>query len=151
MSGKMSLNKSEYVCTLNLQRLLFLLSFVMYSVGDGLTAVYMMEKKGVMSEINPIVRFVYDSYGGLGVVSIKMFYAFVILFFVWRISKGKNTYWAVTGFLLALFIGGIMLSFANLMTANDMIPQSAISITFTFLSLALFFILVGEMKDKLHA
>lgn len=136
--------------TLNLQRILFLLSFVMYSLGDGITAVYMMEKKGIMSEINPIVRFVYASYGRLGVVSIKMFYAFVILFFVWRISKGKNTYWAVTGFLLALLIGGIMLSLANLMTANDMIPQSAISITFTFLSLALFFIMVGDMKDKRH-
>ncbi len=121
----------------------------MYSIGDSLTAVYMMEKKGIMSEINPDVRFAYASHGGLGVVSIKMFYVLIILFFAWRISKGKNTYWAVTGFLLALFIGSMMLIIANLMTANDMIPQSAISITFTFLSLAFFFIMVGDMKDKL--
>jgi len=79
-----------------------------------------------------------------------MLYAFVILFFVWRVSKEKNTYWAVTGFLLALFIGGIMLIRANLMAANDMVPQSAILIIFTYLSLAFLFMMIGDMMDKLH-
>ena len=136
---------------MTLQSTLFLLSFVMYSIGDSITAVYMMEKKGIMSEMNPVVRFVYTSYGGLGVVSIKMIYILIILFFAWRISKEKNTYWQVTGFLLALFICSIMLIHANLMAANDMIPQSAISITFVFLTLSFFLIIIGNLIDKIHA
>jgi len=47
-----------FLYTLNPQRLLFPLSFIMYGVGDGITAANMMSKMGIMSEINPIVRFI---------------------------------------------------------------------------------------------
>lgn len=128
-----------------------MLSFLTYGVVDGVTAVYMMEKRGTMSEINPVVRYTYVYSGGLGVIAIKMLYAFIILFFVWRLSKGKNTYWTVNGFLFALFIGSILVMRANLMTANGMIPQSSVSIIFTFLFVSMLFLYVGKQIDKFYS
>src|SRR5574341_1765467 len=86
---------------LNLQRFLFLASFLTYGVGDGLTAVYMIEKNGIMSESNPIIRFMYLSSGAQGVISFKIWFTFMILYFVWTISSRTNTYWTINGFLSA--------------------------------------------------
>lgn len=139
-----------FLSAVTLQRLLFLLSFITYGVGDSITAVYMMERKGIMYESNPLVRFVYVSSGGQGVVAIKVFYASIILFFAWLISRKENTHWKVNGFLFALIIGSIMVMQANLKTAYDMIPQSATSIMFTFLSMEALFVMVGYLIDKLN-
>lgn len=138
-----------FLSVVTLQRLLFLLSFITYGIGDSITAVYMMEKRGVMYETNPLVRFVYISSGGQGVVAMKVFYASIILFFAWLISRRKNTHWKVNGFLFALIIGSIMVMQANLKTANDTIPQSAASIMFTFLSMEALFVMMGYLIDKL--
>lgn len=139
-----------FISTANLQRMLFLLSFLTYSVGDGITAAYMMEKVGVSHELNPVARFVYASHGVHGVIAIKVWFAFVILFFVWLISRKKDNYWAINGFLSALSVGGAMAMGANIMAANGIFPPSPGSIAMTFLFLTVLFVVIGDAMDKIH-
>lgn len=140
-----------FLTTTNLQRLLFLLAFLTYGVGDGVTAAYMMDNSGVMREINPFVRYIYVSNGAQGVITIKIWFAFIILVFVWIISRKTNTYWTINGFLSALCVGGIMAMRANLMAAYGLPPPSAGSIITTFLFLTVLFVMLGDMMDKLHS
>ena len=137
------------ISTANLQRLLFLLSFLTYGVGDGVTAAYMMEKAGVTREVNPIIRFIYASSGAQGVITFKIWIGFVILFLVWIISRRTNTYWTINGFLSALCVGGIMAMRANMMAASGMDPPSPGSIIMTFLTLTVLFVMLGDLMDKL--
>lgn len=138
------------ISTVNLQKLLFLLAFLTYGVGDGITAVYMMDRTGVMREINPIVRYMYVSSGAQGVVTIKIWFTFLILVFVWIISRKTNTYWTINGFLSALCVGGVMAMRANLMAAYGLPPPPAASIITTFLFLTVLFVMLGDLMDKLH-
>ena len=133
---------------INLQRLLFLLSFLTFGVGDGITSTYMMEIRGVAEEVNPVIRFMYVSSGADGVILIKTWFTFVILFLVWRFSCGKNIYWTINGFLFALFIGGVMAMGANLMEANGVQSLSSNTVIFTFLLSIQLFVLIGDLLDK---
>lgn len=135
---------------LNIQKILFLLSFLTFGIGDAITAAYMIEKMGVMREINPIARFFYLSNGVSGLISIKIWYALLILFATWIISIKSDAYWTVNGFLCALFIGGIMAMRANIMAMMGLSPPSPDSIIMTYLALALVFILMGDVMDKMH-
>jgi len=132
----------------NMQRWLFLLSFLTYGIGDGITAVYMMEGAGVLREINPIVRFLYTSYGGHGVVGLKIWFAMVVLFLVWNISKRENTYWKINGFLVALTLGGGMAMFANLMIAFNMISLPSSLIIMAYIALTALFVMIGDLIDN---
>ncbi|MFA4934529.1 MAG: DUF5658 family protein [Candidatus Methanoperedens sp.] len=138
-----------YISTANLQRLLFLLAFLTYGVGDGVTAAYMMDRTGIIREINPVMRFLYASYGAQGVIGIKIWFTFMILFLVWIISRRTNTYWTINGFLSALCVGGFMAVRANLMAAYGMTPPSASSVIMAFLILMVLFVMLGDMMDKL--
>lgn len=84
-----------FMSTANLQRLLFVLAFLTYGIGDGVTAAYMMDRTGVIREINPVMRFLYASYGAQGVIGIKIWFTFLILFLIWIISRRTNTYWTI--------------------------------------------------------
>jgi hypothetical protein len=140
-----------FIITANLQRLLFLLSFLTYGVGDGVTAAYMIEKTGVMREANPLVQFVYASSGAQGVITFKIWFSFIILLLVWIVSRRTNTYWTINGFLAALCVGGIMAIRSNLMAAYGVIPPSPDSIIMTFLILTVLFVMMGDMMDKLSS
>ncbi len=133
---------------LNLQRLLFILSFLTFGVGDGVTATYMMKKEGVMRESNPIIRFMYAT--GSSVISIKIWFTFIILFLVWLL-KSKDSYWTINGFLFALFVGGIMATGANLMATSGITPPSPGSIIFTYLFLVILFVMMGDAMDKISS
>ncbi len=137
--------------TANLQRLLFLLSFLTYGVGDGVTAAYMIEKTGVMREANPLVQFVYVSSGAQGVITFKIWFGFIILLLVWIVSRRTNTYWTVNGLLAAFCVGGVMAIRANLMAAYGMTPPSPESVIMAFLILTILFVLIGDMMDKLSS
>lgn len=134
----------------NLQRLLFIFSFLTYGIGDGVTSAYMIEKMGVMNEVNPVIRFFYISYGMRGVIGIKIWFTLLILFLVWIVSIRTESYWSINGFLSALCVGGIMAAWANLMAFYGMEPPSPGSITMTFLTLTVLFVLIGEVMDKLE-
>ncbi len=134
--------------TATLQRFLFLLSFLTYGVGDGVTAAYMIEKTGVMSEANPLVQFVYAFSGAQGVIAFKIWFAFIILLLVWMVSRRSNTYWTINGFLAALCVGGIMAMRTNLMAAYGMTPPSPESVIMAFLILTILFVIIGDMVDN---
>lgn len=139
-----------FLSRINLQRALFLSSFLTYGVGDGVTAVNMMEKTSVMREANPVMRFMYTSSGKQGVVGLKVWFALVVLFAVWIISKRTQIYWTINGFLFALTMGGIMAVRANIMAAFGMEPPSPGSVITTFLVMVILFVMMGDMIDKLH-
>ncbi len=139
------------ISTTNLQRMLFMLSFLTYGVGDGVTAAYMIEKTGVMREANPLVQFVYASSGAQGVITFKIWFVFIILLLVWIVSRRTNTYWTINGFLAALCVGGIMAMRANLMAAYGMTPPSPESVIMAFLILTVLFVMIGDMMDKLSS
>ncbi len=137
--------------TINLQKALFLSSFLTYGVGDGVTAIYMMEKTGAIGEINPIIRFMYASSGKQGVISLKIWFSLVVLFLVWFVLRKTCLYWTINGFLTALTIGGVMVMRANMMTAYGMEPPSPSSIITTFLFLMVLLVMIGDLMDKLYS
>ncbi len=137
------------VKAVNLQRVLFLFSFLTYGVGDGITAVYMMERIGIMREVNPLVRFMYATSGTHGVIVMKIWFVFIILFLAWVIAKRSEAYWTVNGFLCALIVGGVMAMGANLMALYGMEPPAPGSIIMTFLFLTVLFVMLGDLMDKL--
>jgi hypothetical protein len=141
----------KYLITIiDIQKILFSLAFLTYGLGDGITAVYLMDKNGVMSETNPIVRFMYISSGVEGVIALKAGFTLMILLFVWTISRKEKIYWTVNGFLSALCIGGIMAIRANLMAAEGITPPSPDSIIITYLFLTVLFVMIGDQMDKLN-
>ncbi len=139
-----------FVHKLDLQKSLFVSSFLTYGVGDGVTAVYMMEQRGVVGESNPAVRFMYANSGKNGVVTLKMWFALVILFMVWSISRQMKAYWTINGFLFALTLGGLMAMRANMMAAHGIEPPSPGSVIAAFLVLVILFILTGDLLDKFN-
>ncbi len=134
---------------ITLQRILYLLALATFGIGDGVTAAYMIERSGPVREINPMVKLAYFYSGGQGIVFVKTWLTILILSFVWSISRRKNTYWMVNGFLFALFIGGIMAMRANMMAGMGMVPPSPISIVLTYLLLAVLFVTIGDEIDQL--
>jgi len=141
----------EYIIfKLNLQRILFLLSFLSFGVTDGLSAVYMIDKRGLAGEANPLIRFMYASSGSNGVIGIKIWLVLIILSFVRNISKGKENYWMINGFLFALFVCGVMATGANLMAARGLEPPDARTIIATYLFLVVLLTMIGDAMDKLH-
>lgn len=137
-----------FISVANPQQWLFLLSFLTYGVGDGITAVYMIEKAGILREVNPVMRFLYTSYGAHGLIGLKIWFAMVILFMVWIVSKRENTYWKITGFLTALTIGGSMAMFANLMVASNLGSLPSGSIIVAYLALIVLLVMVGDLIDN---
>lgn len=137
--------------TLNLQKILYLSSFLTYGIGDGVTAADMIEKRSVMGEANPIVQFAYASSDKQGVITVKIWFALVILFMTWIVGRKTNTYWTINGFLFALTIGGIMATRANVMATYGMVPPSPVSIIATFLFMVVLFVMIGDIIDKLYS
>lgn len=135
---------------LNLQKMLFLLSFLTFGAADGISAAYMIEKRGFMGEANPLIQFMYISGGSKGVIGIKIWLVFIILTVVWNMSREKNNYWMINGFLFALSLGGMMATRANLMAAGGIEPPAASTIITTYLFLVILLTMLGDAMDRLH-
>jgi len=138
------------ISRLNLQRILFLLSFLSFGVADGISSAYMIEKRGIIGEANPLIRFMYASNGSNGVIQIKLWLVLIILYFVWNISKGRNNYWMINGFLFALFVCGLMATGANLMAAEGLDYPAPSTIIATYLFLVILLPMLGDAMDRLH-
>ena len=134
----------------NLQRLLFISSFLTFGVGDGVTAAYLMKKESVMRESNPIIRYIFITGGGNSVISVKIWFTFIILFFVWLL-KSKYNYWTINGFLFSLLVGGLMATGANLMAIRGMTPPSPGSIIFVYLFLVVLLVILGDAMDNISS
>ena len=135
---------------LDLQKILFLLTFLTFGAADGISATYMIEKRGVIGEANPLIRFMYASNGSMGVIEIKLWLVLIILYFVWNVSKGRTNYWMINGFLFALFVCGVIATGANLMAARGLEPPDAGTIIATYLFLVMLLTLIGDAMDRLH-
>ncbi len=147
--GIIHLSIKYLISITNLQRLLFLIFFLTYGVGDGVTAAYMIERTSVMQEANPIVQFVYASSGPQGVIAFKMWFGFILLLLVWLVSRRADTYWTINGFLAAFSVGGIMAIRANLMAAYGITPPPPESVIIDTLILTVLFVMIGDAMDKL--
>ena len=106
------------------QKIQFLLAsvvFLTFGVGDGFTGAYMTNVCGILSEANPFARYIVETQGWIGLIISKLWMTFAILLVVIRIEKISNNpmYWMTNGFLVALGIGGIMATIANLMRIYD--------------------------------
>lgn len=138
------------ICKLNLQRILFFLSFLTFGAADGISAAYMIETRGIIIEANPLIRFMYASTGINGVIGIKLWLVVVLLSFVWSISRDKKSYWMINGFLLSLFIFGIMAAGANLLTTRGIEHPAASTIIATYLFLMVLFTMLGDAMDRIY-
>ncbi len=135
---------------LDLQKILFLLSFLAFGAADGISAAYMIEKRGLIGEANPLIKFMYISGGSKGVIGIKIWLVFIILAVVWNMSRDKNNYWMINGFLFALFVSGVMATGANLMAARGIEYPAASTIIITYLFLVMLLTMLGDAMDRLH-
>jgi hypothetical protein len=138
------------ICKLNLQKILFLLTFLSFGAADGISAAYMIEKRGVMCESNPLIQFMYASSGSKGVIGIKLWMVMILLSFVWNISKNKENYWMINGFLFSLFVCGLIATGANLMAARGLEYPASSTIIATYLFMVMLLTILGEAIDKLH-
>ncbi len=135
---------------LNLQRILFLLSFLTFGAADGISAAYMIETRGIISEANPLIRFMYASNGINGVITIKLWLVMILLFFIWNISRDKKNYWMINGLLFSLFVFGLMAAGANLMTARGIEHPAASTIIATYLFLVMLLTMLGDAIDRIQ-
>jgi hypothetical protein len=135
---------------MNLQKILFLLTFLSFGAADGISAAYMIGEQGVIRESNPLVRFMYASRGNNGVIEIKIWLVLIMLYFVWNVSKGRHNYWMINGFLFALFVCGLMATGANVMAARGLEYPASSTIITTYLFLVLLLTMLGDAMDRLH-
>ncbi|MCX9083872.1 MAG: DUF5658 family protein [Candidatus Methanoperedens sp.] len=138
------------LCKMNLQKILFLFTFLSFGAADGISAAYMIDEQGVISESNPLIRYMYASRGKGGVIEIKLWLVLIMLYFVWNISKGKNNYWMINGFLFALFVCGLMATGANIMATKGLEYPASSTIITTYLFLVLLLTMLGDAMDRLY-
>ena len=135
---------------LNVQHILYITVFLIFGIGDGVTAAYMMSVLGPGIEANPVARYLFTTYGFNGLVIAKMWLTFVVLFaiFVIQLKSSTNMYWTINGFLVALTAGGLMAVNANLTAVAGQIPQAPDEIIFIYLLLMLILTETGSLVDN---
>lgn len=96
--------------------------FLTFGIGDGFTGAYMMKICGIMAEVNPFARHIVETQGCIGLIFSKLWMTFVLLSIVIRVENVSKhpMYWMTNGFLVALGLGGIMATIANLMRICDL-------------------------------
>jgi hypothetical protein len=146
-------NNSNNTCWYTrLQGILILLVFLTYGLGDAITSIYMIEKRGIMYEANPFARYMLMNYGTQFFFAIKLWFtAFVILFvpFLIQVNSKRPIFWMLNGYLISFIIGGIIGIFLNVQVMNNEIlsfqPEQALII---FFAMVLIFTTIGEEIDK---
>ncbi|NJD77548.1 MAG: hypothetical protein FIB08_10710 [Candidatus Methanoperedens sp.] len=133
----------------NAMHILFVLAFLTFGIGDGLTAAVMMANRGIGAESNLFFAGMYSSSGLIGVITAKIvFTAFLLmasLLVYWR-SQGRS-YWMVNGFLMALTLAGTMASIANLQAATGLPFMSPEKILLIYLGMMFVFVEIGDFVD----
>lgn len=135
---------------INLQQVLYFSAFLTFGMGDGITAAYMMDMRGIGTEANPIARYLFMSQGFGGIVVAKMWFTLLIILLIYIIqlkSSGKM-YWTTNGFLVALTAGGLLAMNANLTVLAGEAHQPAGEIIFAYLLFVLILTEIGSFADK---
>ena len=104
-----------------IQILLATVVFFTFGIGEGFTGAYMANIYGILPEANPFAHNIVETQGYIGLILFKMCITLTLLLIVLRIEKISNNpmYWMTNGFLIALGLGGIMATIANLMHIYD--------------------------------
>ena len=144
-------NIVEHFVHFKVQAILYISAFLTCGIGDSITAIFMIQRLGIMREANPIARYIVINQGFYGLLVFKIWITIIILtiaLFIQIRSKEslKNT---VNGFLITLSIGGILASFSNTMTTiHGNPPYDPYLIIAICLLISVILISVGEWLDK---
>ena len=128
---------------------LFFLSFITFGVGDTLTAVLMMNTKGVNAEFNGLFSYLYDSHGVMCFIAVKLMLVIMVLFAVYTLSK-RGGYWLINGWLTALIVGGLMAMISNLSSTYDIFYVNPYHIITCYLIITLVFVYIGGYIDTYY-
>jgi hypothetical protein len=133
------------------QGALFLLAFLTFGIGDGLSSLWMVGQQGIMKESNPILMHILLKYGESIYLEIKIWYAIIILFMIYwlQIDSKKPVYWTVNGCLIAFIVSGTLSILLNIRAGrNEPLFFSAEQTIFLFMFLVLMLTSIGEEIDK---
>ncbi|MEA3294876.1 MAG: DUF5658 family protein [Euryarchaeota archaeon] len=135
---------------INTQRIFFFLAFITFGIGDALTGALLMSTKGIHAESNNVFRYLYETHGPGGFITIKLTLTAVLLiavFIIYRQSNGRS-YWMTTGWLVALCMGGIMAITANLQAVMGLAHMGPTDIIVLYFILTILFIQAGDLIDR---
>lgn len=145
-------DRIEKSCSyIRLQGALYLLAFLTFSVGDGITSLWMMEQRGIMGEANPLARYLLINYGSSGFMILKLWFGLMVLFVPFLIQRKsfEPVYWMVNGYLLSFIIAGTLASILNMQAAmNRDISLAPGDVILIFLSSVLLLTQLGEEIDR---
>jgi len=121
-----------------------------FGIGDALTGALLMSTKGIHAESNNLFKYLYETHGPGGFITIKLTLTAILLitvFIIHRQSNGK-CYWMTTGWLAALCIGGVMAITANLQAVMGLTYMGPIDILLSYFILTILFIQAGDLIDR---
>lgn len=132
-------------------------AFFTFGIGDGFTGANLMNVCGIMAEANPFARYIVETQGCVGLILFKLWMTLTLLSIVIRIEKMSNhpMYWMTNGFMVALGLGGIMATIANLMRTYDFaifgygLP-SPLLIILVYAGFMFVFVFFGNFIDSGH-
>jgi len=131
---------------MNLRHFLFFAAFLTFGIGDALTAALMINMKGHGAEFNFLFSDLYDSYGVVCFIIVKLILVIMVLFAAYVISRCGG-YWLINGWLTALTIGGTMAMCSNLLSTYDIFYINPFRIIACYLVLTFVFVFAGAHFD----
>ena len=138
-----------------LQAFLAVGAFVTFGIGDSVTGALMMNLCGTSAEANPIMRYLIDTQGSIGLILFKLWVTMVLLSIVIVIQdmSTESTYWTTNGFLVAFGIGGALATTSNLMRTFSFDffgygTPSPILVILVYLMLTIGLVALGGIADK---
>ncbi len=137
---------------INLQTMLYIIAFLTFGFGDGITSAYMMEVKGPYIEANPIIRNLFLTLGFEGMVIVKLWVTVMMMFATYIVQRRSrdNMYWTINGFLIAHIASGIIAINANLSAISGVVQTGTSDMLFAYIALVLMLTEIGSFVDK-HA
>ena len=106
----------------------------------------MMESKGIGSEYNMIVQYIFVNFGLAGLITAKLWFIIVPLIIASMVVK--QSYWLINGVLVSLAIFGLMAIQANLSRFAGLAYMSPMEINFLYLKVLFILSLAGMILDK---
>ena len=138
-----------------LQAFLAAVAFITFGIGDGVTGALMMNLCGTSAEANPIMRYLVDTQGSMGLILFKLWMTMSLLSIVIIIQdrSKESTYWTTNGFLVAFGIGGVLATTSNLMRTFSFeilgnSTPSPLLVILVYLILTVLLISIGGALDR---
>ena len=130
-------------------------AFITFGIGDSVTGAFMMNSCGLCAEANPIMRYLVETQGSIGLILFKLWITMALLSIVIVIQdmSTESTYWTTNGFLVAFGIGGALATTSNLMRTFSFDffgygTPSPILVILVYLMLTIGLVALGGIADK---